>query len=455
LSNFFLHPSNGTLKNIDATFSELDSITAAIDSVGQNASNVTRRLFALLNDGSAECLTNETIQQETGRDFMQLIQDIRTTLNGLGNYTIDNQEEFEDSIEFIGESSQDVQNQADNIDIGDWQSLIVIIPYIIIPSLLLAGVALAWLEMDVPRYRCLLSWLVLPIFIFLTLFAALLSCGMMIAASANADFCSGGTSKTPDGTVFEILSKRGYTEDDLVFQIVDWYVGQCISSDPFGFVTQYSDEIEAAIREIGDWVDALSASGDLALTQVCSTEVVLLTGLSRIIQENVNVLLESTLRAIELLRCANIINLYTDPVYDGTCTYSVTGVTWAFASFIVVGTMGTIMIMLRSSWQLDVRDSEIFDNKINGQDEYGGYTTYQGGLEEGLEEFDAQKKDIGEDNNNGNPQEEAPYEGTSGSATGDQDYNRGWLENDAPTGNVGAVDGNDQNAKSNNHPHPL
>lgn len=36
--------------------------------------------------------------------------------------------------------------------------------------------------------------------------------------------------------------------------------------------------------------------------------------------------------------------------FTQTCTYSVKGVTWAFASFLVIGLMGMLMIMFRSAW---------------------------------------------------------------------------------------------------------
>ena len=45
-----------------------------------------------------------------------------------------------------------------------------------------------------------------------------------------------------------------------------------------------------------------------------------------------------------------ILPIYTSTFYDGTCKYSITGVTWTFASFLVLGVMGMLMIMFRSSW---------------------------------------------------------------------------------------------------------
>ena len=52
-----------------------------------------------------------------------------------------------------------VTTASGNISLGDWQALVILIPYILVPVLLLVGVILAWLNIDVPRVRGLLTWL--------------------------------------------------------------------------------------------------------------------------------------------------------------------------------------------------------------------------------------------------------------------------------------------------------
>ena len=62
-------------------------------------------------------------------------------------------------------------------------------------------------------------------------------------------------------------------------------------------------------------------------------------------------LLQSSNRAINLLRCERIVPVYTSMVYDATCSYSVSGFTWMFCCLLIVSLCGMIMIMLRSSYQ--------------------------------------------------------------------------------------------------------
>jgi hypothetical protein len=55
--------------------------------------------------------------------------------------------------------------------------------------------------------RCVLSWFILPIFIIQVFFAYVLSSGILIADSGNADLCSGGEEKVPDRTVIAIIEQ--------------------------------------------------------------------------------------------------------------------------------------------------------------------------------------------------------------------------------------------------------
>ena len=54
---------------------------------------------------------------------------------------------------------------------------------------------------------------------------------------------------------------------------------------------------------------------------------------------------------LDLLDCERIFSMYQELVYEGTCTYSISGFTWCAACLFIVSLMGMIMITLRSSVQ--------------------------------------------------------------------------------------------------------
>ena len=208
--------------------------------------------------------------------------------------------------------------------------------------------------MDIPKFRCFLSYFILPIFIVLVVFAYCFASAILIAASANADFCSGGEEQVPDVTVTNILENIGFETNQLAMTVFTYYINQCVSSDPFPFMATYTDQLQLATQELSKLFEASAGAANATIQELCADEPQEIWDLADQLRDNLQMLIRTVLEALYLLRCANIIRLYTLPVYSGSCTYSINGVTWAFAAFTVVGVAGLLMIMLRSSWQLDL-----------------------------------------------------------------------------------------------------
>lgn len=229
---------------------------------------------------------------------------------------------------------------------------VILIPYIIIPVLLLLGTGYVWIGNNKgPRIPCLLSWVLLPIFILQVTVSYILSAVILILASANADFCSGGSvDPSPDQTIFNILKELGFEPESLTFRGLFFYVDQCRSDNPFQFVQEYEDGIASVIARVGNFTAELEENLNDQLGDVCDEEVRALDGFSVLLNSSLLRLIELGNQMLRTLRCDNLAPLYVDSVYGGMCTHSVKGVTWAFSSFLVVAFTGMTMIMLRSSW---------------------------------------------------------------------------------------------------------
>jgi hypothetical protein len=241
--------------------------------------------------------------------------------------------------------------------------------------------------------QCALTWFFQPLFIFLTILAYILCSAILIAASANADFCSGGEENSPDSTVEDILFNLGWRDQDLVYLILSFYIGQCSSDTPFAFLDEYRDEIDNVTLRVLDFTSGVAAAGTAALSDACSSEVTFIEALNAVLIQNLAKLVQSVEDMVEILQCKNIVSLYTLPVYSGTCTYSITGVTWAWASFAVVGGMGLAMIMLRSSWKIDVEEDSYAQGKSVTSGEFvpDQAPEEQESVEEGYTPYDPDK----------------------------------------------------------------
>jgi hypothetical protein len=88
---------------------------------------------------------------------------------------------------------------------------------------------------------------------------------------------------------------------------------------------------------------------------VCRADATPLLDILTTIVGNLIYMIDSLQAALNILACERIVPIYTTMVHQGTCTYSISGIEWGFASFLVLASAGLIMIYLRSSY-LPVKD---------------------------------------------------------------------------------------------------
>jgi hypothetical protein len=339
---------------------EVDRISQELEGLAINSVDFRQQLLNSLDGGGLNCLTNASANTNSGFPVESLVKDIRQGLVNLGNFTFDT-ESVQSTTELIMNTTENIKLTAGSIDFGDWQALIILIPYAIIPMFLTIGVIISWLKIDLPQYRCFLSYGLLPLFLLMVMFAYLFASTILIAASANADFCSGTNNAGPDDTVLNILKEKEFDQRPLSFQVAEYYINQCDTEDPFKFISKYANEIQTIRANITLFADVVDDAVKVATKEICGDDFDLMSNLAVDLSDELKTLLRISVQILSLLECKNVVPLYTLPVYDGICRYAISGVTWAFAAFTVVGVMGHLMITLRSSWQIDLDASNIFD----------------------------------------------------------------------------------------------
>ena len=122
---------------------------------------------------------------------------------------------------------------------------LVAFPFLILASLMMVGVVAAQFNTMTECFLCVLNWFVLPLFIFVTIMAYVALGAVSIAVAFNADFC-GGESSNPDQVLIDLMSRSGFSENDLFFQTVRYYAYQCTPlavTDPFLFIRNFDGTI--------------------------------------------------------------------------------------------------------------------------------------------------------------------------------------------------------------------
>ena len=166
----------GILDNVEEFANSLDEVALEFQPLSQEL------LSQLANDSFCPGVDLDSV---TGLNFSSIVNDAVTSL-GVDNFTLPQAEEARETLDTAQQTAVRVETTSENISIQDWQSLIFIVPFSIFAFLFLVGVVLVWFDRNVTWYICILSWVVLPLFIILVVICALCSGAIVIAASANA-----------------------------------------------------------------------------------------------------------------------------------------------------------------------------------------------------------------------------------------------------------------------------
>jgi len=359
-------------------------LTDTLSDIGTNANNsltLSNKLLPLLEDGREECLKDSS--SFVNASGQSIIDTMKKTLSELGQSLPDNLNELHGTIQKlydgVGSIVDIVKNiHSDDLTGGDWGLVYFILPLTFFPVVLNAGVFVAWMKQDVPWLRCVLSWLFLPLFYLELLVACIISAIGIIISIANADLCSSsGNGGGPDETISSILEESNvFDTNSAGFQVVKFYIGQCVGENPLDYLVDYFLEIIGASQNLVDFLKGIAdlrkdgtiiaaSEGEnermLRLLQSSSTDDVIQCTVPYLEQlsENVTSLQSNTVATLKgmknvlnLFSCESIVPLYTLPVHEGICVNNIQAITWTFSTFAVMVFTGLIMITLRSSWQL-------------------------------------------------------------------------------------------------------
>jgi len=324
--------------------------------VGESAIRTGEEMNSLLeDDAGTKCLLDTG--GFAGGEGLSVIENAARALSYLGNFLPPDYDGLIETSEFLHKRIEILSAEVTKPKLGKPYFLIFTIFYIIIPAVLLVGVMSAWYEVDARRLRCILSWLVLPIFCIQVFFASILGVIFIIGSVANADFCSGGKEQTPNDTVTQILRNLGVNPESTQFQIFKFYIYQCQSEHPFRSVEEYFSQLGSSELQFQKLVDALSSvdaslpgSGQnstrlLAEINVpCKAYAEQIYRITDTVIYDVKSLLDIVVEIFDILKCDSVVPLYTTPTYEGACKQSVSGLTWIFAGFVVMASMGLIMV---------------------------------------------------------------------------------------------------------------
>jgi hypothetical protein len=362
---------NVTAQNVNALAKEAESVLKiSKHRVESLISSLKQRLETDLQPANVQTFCpadpDFTNSNELGKELAEHSATAMEVLQRMETEFVDNAEwsQIGDTLTSMQEGSQSVSDTLEPIETTDWQALIVLIPYTVVPALLIAATIMSYFDVKMAWFSCLVNWFLVPVFILMTWFMCIFTSVMAITAGVNSDFClPGGNVETasPDEAVTKIMEQQGFGPETMEYKVSKYYIDKCIdpANDPLTEVKSYLEYIrskESAIQQLADQLTDESNVAQLSLH--CNRNFDGVDLLLDNVLDLFRLTLASVQRIMDLLSCERIVPLYTTSVYQGTCEYSSKAVYWMYCSALVMAVMGMLMITLRASYKLSKYDHD-------------------------------------------------------------------------------------------------
>jgi hypothetical protein len=117
--------------------------------------------------GNSFCPADPALENSVlGRDVSGQADDAIILLDLLDDFASDDLANLEDGVLTVASRSLDVAEYTDDIDLNDWEALLILIPYIVVPSVLMSACVMALFDVEYhPFLGSAIHYFFLPLFI--------------------------------------------------------------------------------------------------------------------------------------------------------------------------------------------------------------------------------------------------------------------------------------------------
>jgi hypothetical protein len=265
-----------TVDTADATNQDVMKISTEFMGISTNLKEVARAATPV-RDELVDFLKNDicplTPGSATESDIRKIGNSTLNAMEQLSNFIDDRLQELDSTLMQVDDATKKVDSAVDSTDFTGGAATAIMIPYFIVPSLLLVTLLLGWFEVYSEGYYCLTTWFLMPLFVLMVMFSFVAAGWVALATEGNADFCSGGGNHTPEGTIERALWQYNLTEGEFYFDSLMFYSKQCQSASPWGFLEGYYTDL-VSIHNSGYYLsnsESRSANNFLSSCLACVT----------------------------------------------------------------------------------------------------------------------------------------------------------------------------------------
>mmetsp|Transcript_1347 Transcript_1347/g.1877 ORF Transcript_1347/g.1877 Transcript_1347/m.1877 type:complete len:559 (-) Transcript_1347:99-1775(-) len=347
------------LKNLDLTTDEIEATNTDVLKIHDEFVGISTNLKQVAREATP---VRDELVDFLKNDVCPLkpLSSTETQVRILGNVTLSAMEKLDDfieeqlkdldeALELVEKASNDVDEAVKKTDFTGAAAAGIMVPFFIIPALLSVTLYFAWFEVYSEAYYCFTTYLLMPVFIVMVIFAYVAAGFVVLSAEGNADWCSGGAKSAPEGTIGQIMKQHELSKGMFYFDVISFYTNQCRTDSPWEFLEGYHFDLTTAQDRVDTFTNAIIATTPDQLSQECGVDYNPTLQLLVQLQTYTRILSDSSQRSMDLMSCQNIVPLYTATVHESTCSTSITAATWLFSCFFIISFFGMLMVMFRGA----------------------------------------------------------------------------------------------------------
>lgn len=373
-----------------------DSTVKVLDSnLCPNKYNLMSTLDAIGNDivipgadntSSYDLRDNLHIINQVEKGAVQIIE----YLEILNNFILGLITNFETTYAQFIDKKDDVDYVLDEIQSNTKWLAYLVLPVGIFAFIFSFGTSLVWKDKSSTCFQKLQSWILLPLFLLMIILFVIVGLVIYPSGIVNSDFCLGAdglhitdnntssgvddfvnrntttlgvnnmntslrllndstSNPSPEASIMAILRATNIYNID--YSIIQYYIEGCRNKDPFADIRIYEQNLTNTRNQLTNFTNLLTNRNLLPQLEVsCQRNYTSVLTMLRNFTDVIDILRNFTGSALDLVNCQHVNKIYVSFVHDTTCRDVPTGITWMFATFIIISVCGVVMITLRSAW---------------------------------------------------------------------------------------------------------
>lgn len=257
-------------------------------------------------------------------------------------------EDFGHDLRMLVKLTEDINDSLDSADAFFYCLIAISVIIIVLIVAMLVGVFFASKGISNCFTKLIQYTIIWPLFVFFLLLSWIFATLFLIASLAGADFCI-----SPDKHVQAILNNEAANFDGIIFGFIIFYVSGCTIipageediiaiANQLKLVTTHAHGLVSLLGELP--IERIRVICGLTIEQAAALKSVVNLG-----HDSTHVLNRAVVGLRDVLSCETFNPIYTTFVHEAFCIEGVSGLTYIFATTLVISIFSMVMIMFRAA----------------------------------------------------------------------------------------------------------